>query len=111
MGVFKPRGTWARMGELAKSNPSPERVPFAPCAGMETEPASLSLSPLDEQLRIDELLSAIREQCSVLREQNSAFCEYVRESQRSAARAERVSLASLGVALASLTVAALSLVM
>lgn len=63
------------------------------------------ITPLDELLRIDELLSVLKEQARVLNAQNEAFKGYVEDARRETWFSRRVSIASVAIALASLFVA------
>ena len=63
------------------------------------------ITPLDELLRIDELLSVLKEQARVLNAQNEAFKGYVEDARKETWFSRRVSIASVFIALESLLVA------
>lgn len=63
------------------------------------------ITPLDELLRIDELLSVLKEQARVLNAQNEAFKGYVEDARKETWFSRRVSIASVVIALVSLLVA------
>nr|DAT26105.1 MAG TPA: vesicle-associated membrane protein 2 [Caudoviricetes sp.] len=65
-------------------------------------------TPLDEQLRISELLNVLKEQARVLKAQNEAFKDYVADARKETWFSRRVSIASVFIALASLLVAVLT---
>nr|DAI23146.1 MAG TPA: hypothetical protein [Caudoviricetes sp.] len=67
-------------------------------------------TPLDEQLRINELLVVLREQARVLNAQNEAFRGYVEDARKETWFSRIVSVASVVIALASLLVAVFTLV-
>lgn len=67
-------------------------------------------TPLDEQLRINELLGVLREQARVLKAQNEAFKDYVADARKETWFSRIVSIASVVIALASLLVAVFTLV-
>ena len=67
-------------------------------------------TPLDEQLRINELLVVLREQARVLNAQNEAFREYVEDARKETWFSRIVSVVSVVIALASLLVAVFTLV-
>lgn len=66
------------------------------------------ITPLDELLRIDELLNVLKEQARVLKAQNEAFKGYVEDARKETWFSRRVSIASVFIALASLLVAVLT---
>lgn len=66
------------------------------------------ITPLDELLRIDELLNVLKEQARVLKAQNEAFKDYVADARKETWFSRRVSIASVFIALASLLVAVLT---
>lgn len=63
------------------------------------------ITPLDELLRIDELLSVLKEQARVLNAQNEAFKGYVEDARKETWFSRIVSIISVVIALASLAVA------
>lgn len=63
------------------------------------------ITPLDELLRIDELLNVLKEQARVLNAQNEAFKGYVEDARKETWFSRRVSIASVVIALVSLLVA------
>lgn len=67
-------------------------------------------TPLDEQLRINELLVVLREQARVLNAQNEAFRGYVEDARKETWFSRIVSVVSVVIALASLLVAVFTLV-
>ena len=67
-------------------------------------------TPLDEQLRINELLVVLREQARVLNAQNEAFRGYVEDARKETWFSRIVSIVSVVIALASLLVAVFTLV-
>ena len=67
-------------------------------------------TPLDEQLRINELLVVLREQARVLNAQNEAFRGYVEDARKETWFSCIVSVVSVVIALASLLVAVFTLV-
>lgn len=67
-------------------------------------------TPLDEQLRINELLVVLREQARVLNAQNKAFRGYVEDARKETWFSRIVSVVSVVIALASLLVAVFTLV-
>lgn len=67
-------------------------------------------TPLDEQLRINELLVVLREQARVLNAQNEAFRGYVEDTRKETWFSRIVSVVSVVIALASLLVAVFALV-
>ena len=66
---------------------------------------TVKLTPLDEQLRINELLDVLKEQARVLNAQNEAFKGYVEDARKETWFSRRVSIASVVIALVSLLVA------
>ena len=66
---------------------------------------TVKLTPLDEQLRINELLDVFKEQARVLNAQNEAFKGYVEDARKETWFSRRVSIASVVIALVSLLVA------
>ena len=67
-------------------------------------------TPLDEQLRINDLLGVLKEQALVLKAQNEAFKGYVEDARRETWFSRIVSIVSVVIALASLLVAVFTLV-
>ncbi len=67
-------------------------------------------TPLDEQLRINELLVVLREQARVLNAQNEAFRGYVEDARKETWFSRIVSVVSVVIALASLLVVVFTLV-
>ena len=63
------------------------------------------ITPLDELLRIDELLNVLREQARVLNAQNEAFKGYVEDARKETWFSRIVSIVSVVIALVSLLVA------
>lgn len=63
------------------------------------------ITPLDELLRIDELLNVLKEQARVLNAQNEAFKGYVEDARKETWFSRIVSIVSVVIALASLAVA------
>ena len=63
------------------------------------------ITPLDELLRINELLSVLKEQARVLNAQNEAFKGYVEDARKETWFSRIVSIISVVIALASLAVA------
>jgi hypothetical protein len=63
------------------------------------------ITPLDELLRIDELLNVLKEQARVLNAQNEAFKGYVEDARKETWFSRIVSIVSVVIALASLVVA------
>ncbi|MDU4868400.1 hypothetical protein [Lancefieldella parvula] len=70
----------------------------------------IDATPLDEQLRINELLVVLREQARVLNAQNEAFRGYVEDARKETWFSRIVSVVSVVIALASLLVAVFTLV-
>ena len=66
-------------------------------------------TPLDEQLRINELLVVLREQARVLNAQNEAFRGYVEDARKETWFSRIVSIVSVVIALASLLVTVFTL--
>ena len=66
-------------------------------------------TPLDEQLRINELLVVLREQARVLNAQNEAFRGYVEDTRKETWFSRIVSVVSVVIALASLLVTVFTL--
>ena len=67
-------------------------------------------TPLDEQLRINDLLGVLKEQACVLNAQNEAFRGYVEDARKETWFSRIVSIVSVVIALASLLVAVFTLV-
>lgn len=67
-------------------------------------------TPLDEQLRINDLLGVLKEQARVLNAQNETFKGYVEDARKETWFSRIVSIASVVIALASLLVAVFTLV-
>lgn len=67
-------------------------------------------TPLDEQLRINDLLGVLKEQARVLNAQNEAFKGYVEDARKETWFSRIVSIVSVVIALASLLVAVFTLV-
>ena len=63
------------------------------------------ITPLDELLRIDELLNVLKEQARVLNAQNEAFKGYVEDARKETWFSRIVSIVSVVIALVSLLVA------
>jgi len=63
------------------------------------------ITPLNELLRIDELLTVLKEQARVLNAQNEAFKGYVEDARKETWFSRIVSIVSVVIALASLAVA------
>lgn len=67
-------------------------------------------TPLDEQLRINDLLGVLKEQARVLNAQNETFRGYVEDARKETWFSRIVSIVSVVIALASLLVAVFTLV-
>lgn len=67
-------------------------------------------TPLDKQLRINELMGVLKEQARVLNAQNEAFRGYVEDARKETWFSRIVSIVSVVIALASLLVAVFTLV-
>lgn len=66
-------------------------------------------TPLDEQLRINDLLDVLKEQARVLKTQNEAFKGYVEDARKETWFSRIVSIISVVIALASLLVTVFTL--
>ena len=66
-------------------------------------------TPLDEQLRINDLLGVLKEQALVLKAQNEAFKGYVEDARKETWFSRIVSIVSVVIALASLLVTVFTL--
>lgn len=67
-------------------------------------------TPLDKQLRINELMGVLKEQARVLKAQNEAFKGYIEDARKETWFSRIVSIVSVVIALASLLVAVFTLV-
>ena len=66
-------------------------------------------TPLDKQLRINELMGVLKEQARVLNAQNEAFKGYVEDARKETWFSRIVSIVSVVIALASLLVTVFTL--
>ena len=66
-------------------------------------------TPLDKQLRINDLLGVLKEQARVLNAQNEAFKGYVEDARKETWFSRIVSIVSVVIALASLLVTVFTL--
>ena len=66
-------------------------------------------TPLDKQLRINELMGVLKEQARVLNAQNEAFKGYIEDARKETWFSRIVSIVSVVIALASLLVTVFTL--